>query len=302
MTVVATQGRVQLLHYEPLLGDTGDRTPILFIPSLINAPDVLDMSPDNSLLRFLTAAGHNIYQIDWGAPTDVDRDQDMAAYVTQFLLPLIAALPGPPVLVGYCLGGTLAIAAAALTSCPALATIAAPWHFGAYPQSFRDQTHQAWALAEPACQQLGVMPMEVLQAGFWSLAPRRTIEKYARFADMAADDPGHDSFLLLEDWVNEGAPMTLSAGRDLIEHFYGRDMPGKGEWHVGGQAIDAAALPCPTLAISSTRDTIVPFDARPPAMEQIALDLGHVGMVVGRSARAKLWEPLSAWLSAHDRR
>ncbi|HEX7821456.1 MAG TPA: alpha/beta hydrolase [Sphingobium sp.] len=307
MTVAATQGRVRLLHYEALSGhgasreangETG-RSPVLFIPSLINAPDVLDMSPDNSLLRFLTAQGHDIYQIDWGTPAEEDRDQDIGRYVTDLLLPLVAALPAPPIMVGYCLGGTIAIAAAALAPCAALATIATPWYFDAYPQSFRDQTHAAWDAAEPACRQLGVMPMEVLQAGFWSLDPRRTIEKYARFADMAADDPGHDSFLLLEDWVNEGAPMTLAAGHDLIRHFYGADIPGTGQWIVGGKTIDAGALPCPTLAISSTRDSIVPHDARPPATERISLDLGHVGMVVGRSAREKLWEPLAAWLLAH---
>ncbi|MCE7796988.1 alpha/beta fold hydrolase [Sphingobium sufflavum] len=298
VAIAASVGRVRLLHYEPLSAADAQKPPVLFVPSLINAPDVLDMSPDNSLLRFLCAQGHDVYQVDWGNPAEGDRDQDIGRYVTDLLLPLIAALPRPPIMVGYCLGGTIAIAAAALAPCAALATIAAPWCFDAYPQGFRDQTHQAWALAEPACRQLGVMPMEVLQAGFWSLDPRRTIEKYAIFADMAQDDPGHDSFLLLEDWVNEGAPLTYAAGHELIERFYAADIPGSGQWIVGGQTIDPAALPCPTLAISSTRDRIVPHDARPPATERISLDLGHVGMVVGRSARQKLWEPLSAWLSA----
>ncbi len=297
--VVATQGRARLLHYEALSAQASGRAPIIFIPSLINTPDVLDMSPNNSLLRFLTAAGHDIYQIDWGSPTTDDRDQDIGGYVTQLLLPLIAALPHAPVLVGYCLGGTMAIAAAALAPCIALATIATPWHFNAYPQSFRDQTHQAWTVAEQACRQLGVMPMEVLQTGFWSLDPRRTIEKYARFADKTDGDPGHDGFLLLEDWVNEGAPMTFAAGHELIENFYGADIPGSGQWSVGGQVIDPATLPFPTLAISSTRDSIVPHEARPRATDRISIDLGHVGMVVGRLARPMLWEPLSAWLSAN---
>ncbi|MET0362345.1 MAG: alpha/beta fold hydrolase, partial [Sphingobium sp.] len=145
---------------------------------------MLDISPDNSLLRFLVAQGHAIYQIDWGSPSVEDGQQDIGGYVTDMLLPLIAALPAPPILVGYCLGGTMAIAAAALAPRVALATIAAPWHFGAYPDAFREQTRQAWISAEEYCRQMGIMPMEVLQAGFWSLSPRRTIEKYANFADM----------------------------------------------------------------------------------------------------------------------
>lgn len=295
--MVATQGRARLLHYEPLSPGAQDRAPVLFIPSLINAPDVLDMSPDNSLLRFLAAQGHDIYQIDWGSPAESDRDQDIGGYVTQLLLPIMAALPRQPILAGYCLGGTIAIAAAALAPCKALATVAAPWQFSAYPQSFRDQTDQAWGIAEATCRQLGLMPMEILQAGFWSLDPRRTIDKYAQFGDMDPSDPRHDSFLLVEDWVNEGAPMTFAAGRDLIKHFYSGDMPGSGRWIVDGTTIDAAALPCPTLCVSSTRDIIVPHATRPPAQTMLSLDLGHVGMVVGRSARHRLWEPLSAWLT-----
>lgn len=268
------------------------------MPSLINAPDVLDLSPDNSLLRFLCAQGHDVYQVDWGSPEAADSAQDIGAYATDLLLPLIAHLPRPPILVGYCLGGTIAIAAAWLAPCVALATIATPWFFNVYPEFFREQTHQAWTLAEPLCRNLGVMPMEVLQGGFWSLDPRRTIAKFADFLDLAEDDPRYASFLLLEDWVNEGAPMTHAAGHDLIENFYGADSPGSGRWAVGGRIIDPAALPFPTFAISSSTDRIAPHDARPPADEALQLDLGHVGMIVGRSARQKLWEPLSAWLSA----
>lgn len=266
------------------------------MPSLINPPDVLDIAPDNSLLRHLASLGHWVHRIDWGAPTAADRDQDIAGHVTEILLPLIAGLPAPPVLVGYCLGGTLAIAAASLAPCRAVATIAAPWFFTGYPDSFRQQTRDAWTTCEPACRQLGVMPMEVLQAGFWSLDPERTIAKYADFADLAEDDPRHDAFLRLEDWVNEGAPLTYGAGRNLIVDFYGGDVTGRGDWSVGGTIIDPASLPCPSFAIASTTDRVVPHAATPPAGDLLSLDLGHVGMIVGRSAPARLWAPLSTWL------
>ncbi|HEX7854127.1 MAG TPA: alpha/beta fold hydrolase [Sphingobium sp.] len=294
---VSAQGRAQLLHYEAMRQKSG-RLPVLFVPSLINAPDVLDLSSDNSLLRFLTAEGHDIYQVDWGSPDKEDKGQNIADHVTDILLSLMATLPHPPIIVGYCLGGTIALAAASLAPCAALATIATPWHFNAYPDTFRNQTHQAWKVAEPVCRDLGVMPMEVLQQGFWSLDPHRTIEKYAAFAEMAEDDLGYDAFLLLEDWANEGAPLTLAAGQDLIERFYGANIPGSGQWVVGGQSIDPAKLPCPTLAISSSTDKIVPAEACPSADDQLMLHQGHVGMVVGRSAKENLWKPLSTWLSA----
>lgn len=297
-TCVATEGRAKLIQYEPISSaNQALQPPVVFVPSLINPPDVLDLAPDNSLLRYLAAQGHRVFQIDWGTPQAADHEQDIAGHVTELLLPLIARLSEPPVLVGYCLGGTMAIAAASLVPCAALATIAAPWYFDAYPEDFRAQTLEAWNGSQTACDRLGLMPMEVLQGGFWSLDPRRTIAKYAAFADMPEEDPGYTGFLLLEDWVNEGAPLTYAAGRELIEQFYDANIPGTGGWQVGGRIIDPAALPCPTFAIASTTDKLVPFDATPPADENLALDLGHVGMVVGRSAPNRLWQPLSAWLS-----
>jgi polyhydroxyalkanoate synthase len=297
-TIFAQHGRAQLLQIEAdpvkLLG----RSPVLFVPSLINPPHVLDLAPGNSLLRHLASEGHPVFQIDWGTPGPDDSGQDIAGHVTEMLLPLMGRLPAPPILVGYCLGGTIAIAAASLAPCQAIATIAAPWHFDAYPDEFRQQTSNAWNASRTVCERLGVMPMEVLQAGFWSLDPERTIAKYADFADMAEDDPGYDAFLLLEDWVNEGAPLTFAAGRELIEQFYGRNVTASGDWRVDGKVIDPAALTVPSFAISSTTDKLVPEGATPPADEWLSLDLGHVGMVVGRRAPEILWKPLSAWLTA----
>lgn len=271
---------------------------MLFVPSLINSPAVLDLAPDNSLLRYLTGRGHSVYQVDWGTPGPSDRARDIGAHAADMLVPLVRRMEKPPVLVGYCLGGTIAIGAAMHLALPALATIASPWRFDAHSADFRHQLQTTWTGCKDLCERLGQMPMEVLQAGFWSLSPARTIAKYADFADMAEDAPGYRAFLLLEDWVNEGAPLTYAAGRQLVEDFYGADLPGRGLWEIGGEPVDLARMPCPTLAIGSTTDHIVPHAAVPPADVTLSLDQGHVGMIVGRSAPDRLWRPLSEWLCA----
>jgi polyhydroxyalkanoate synthase len=76
-----------------------------------------------------------------------------------------------------------------------------------------------------------------------------------------------------------------------------RTGPGAGTWHVAGEAIDPDSLTLPILNIVSTTDRIVPAATAIRAGERIELGLGHVGMVVGSSAREKLWEPLAHWLS-----
>jgi polyhydroxyalkanoate synthase len=132
------------LHGARLRDYGGDGPPVLFVPSLINPPTVLDL-PDRSLLRWLAGRGHRVLLLDWGVDVAIRRHLSIADHVADILLPLAAGLDRPPTLVGYCLGGTMAIAAAALAPVPRLATIAAPWHFGSYPDAARSRMADLWA-------------------------------------------------------------------------------------------------------------------------------------------------------------
>ena len=118
-------------------------------------------------------------------------------------------------------------------------------------------------------------------------------------ADTEPESEAERAFLAVEDWANEGAPLTFAAGRDLFETFYAADAPGRAQWRVGDVTVDPARLTCPTLSIRSTTDRIVPAVASPDLQEERNLSLGHVGMVVSGRARASLWDPLSLWLSTH---
>lgn len=290
---VARAGRACLRDYG------GDGVPLVFIPSLINPPFVLDLAPDTSLLRWLTERGHRVLLVDWGAPSPADRDEDVTLHVERLLLPMLRALDVPPVLVGYCLGGTIALAAARAAGARAVGLIAAPWHFAGFADAARADIAALWQGAAPACEQLGLVPMEVLQSGFWRLDPARTIAKFEALA--TADDAQTASFVALEDWANAGAPLTLAAGRQLFERFFAQDDPGAGRWTAAGAVVDPAALPCPIIDFVSTRDRIVPAATSVGVGERRAVAAGHVGMIVGSRARPLLWEPLEGWLSVVTR-
>ncbi|MEC3911241.1 alpha/beta hydrolase [Sphingobium sp. CR2-8] len=296
---VAREGAARLLQHRAVNGTKNDRFPVVFIPSLINPPQVLDLSESRSLLRHMAAAGHDAYLVDWGTPTPQDAALGLDGHVTQRLLPLIAALPRPPILVGYCLGGTLALGAAMLRDFPAVATIAAPWRFDAFSAADRDRIAGLWRGAKAMCERIGYVPMEVLQSGFWAMDPARTIAKYAAFADAPSGSDAERAFLAVEDWANGGAPLTYAAGRDLFDDFYAANISGAGRWRIDGRRVDPSALDCPTLSFVSSSDRIVPAAAGPRLREERSLSLGHVGMVVGGRARSMLWEPLSLWLSTH---
>ena len=210
-------------------------------------------------------------------------------------MPLLEALGEPPALVGYCLGGTMAIAAAGLAPVERVATLAAPWHFARYPDESRAALGGLWEQSETASARFGALPIEVLQAGFWALDPERTVRKFAEFSEL---DPASDQarrFIALEDWANEGEPLPLPAARELFEALYRDDAPGRGQWRVGGKPA-AERPPVPALHLVAGKDRIVP-PATAPEGEQMPIASGHVGMVVGR-ARAELHEALNRFLAS----
>jgi polyhydroxyalkanoate synthase len=280
----------------------GDGPPLLVIPSLINPPNVLDLTMDRSLLRWLATGGRRVFLLDWGCDSMARRQLSVAGHVEEIILPMIATLPAPPALLGYCIGGTMAAAAAALAPCTSLVTIAAPWHFAGFSAEARSTLEGLWARARPVAASLGVLPMEVLQAAFWSLDPARTIAKFEEFAAMDPQGERARAFVTLEDWANDGPPIPEAAAREMFDSFFEADTPGSGRWMVSGKPIDPGSFDCPQLHVVSTTDRIVPAASAITAGERLELAQGHVGMVVGSRARQALWEPLAHWLAHEDRR
>jgi polyhydroxyalkanoate synthase len=279
----ATRPEIARVGSVALRGPPGPR-PVVIVPSLINAPDVLDL-PGRSLIAHLESAGLNPLLVDWG---DSPEPLGLGDLVRQRLHPLVAGLGQPAAMVGYCLGGTLATALAAALPPRRLALIATPWNFAGYGEAQRAALADWWAGAEPLAQALGHMPMDLIQPAFWSLDPAGLAAKYARLAE--ADDAALADFVRLEDWANGGAPISLAAARDLAALY--RD----GQW----PGVDPGTISAPILDIIAGTDRIVPAAAALSTGgigQPLTIAAGHVGMVVGRTAPDQLWAALGQFLS-----
>ena len=288
-SVVATIGAATLRYCG------GEGAPVVLVPSLINPPEILDLDQEVSLANAVAAMGRRALLLDWGSARERGM-LDISDHITELLVPLIAEVEEPPALIGYCLGGTMAIAAANLVPTERVITIAAPWHFSAYPQSSRQSLLQLWDGAKSAAERLGALPMEVLQAAFWALDPERTVSKFAAFAEADPHSPKAQRFVTLEDWANEGEALPCPAARELIEDLFGRELPEHREWRIGKGPI-SEQLDCPLLNVTAAQDRITPAAASPWAGETIKLAAGHVGMIVG-SRRVNLHARLNDFLAA----
>jgi polyhydroxyalkanoate synthase len=271
----------------------GDGPPAVLIPSLINPPNILDLDPEVSLADAVARMGRKALLLDWG-PADQRSQLSVAGHIEQLLLPLLRRISEPAALVGYCLGGTMAIAAANLAPPERVVTLAAPWNFALYPDHSRRALQDMWRHSEAASRDLGALPMEVLQAAFWSLDPERTVRKFAEFGRLEADSAQARRFVALEDWANEGEPLPYPAARELIDDLFARDLPGSRQWQVGGRAV-SARLEIPMLNLLARHDRIAP-ELTAPGGEAIPIESGHVGMIVG-SARAQLHDALRGFLT-----
>ena len=116
--VVYTEDRIRLLHYKPLTTKQ-NKTPLVIVYALINRYHILDIHPKKSWVRNLLEQGIDVYMLDWGTPTNMDKYLDFDDYVNGYLDNCVEfvkeeASVEKVSLQGYCTGGTLATTYASL--------------------------------------------------------------------------------------------------------------------------------------------------------------------------------------------
>jgi len=283
---------------------------VLVVPSLINRAYILDLAPGRSLMRWLAGQGLRPLLVDWDAPGPAERSLDLTGYVAGRLsgaLDRATALAGAAVpVIGYCMGGLLALGLAAHRpdSVSRLALLATPWDFHAERAETARMAGTMLDLWEPALEAVGELPVDLLQALFWTIDPLQVVRKFIAFASVDPASPRAIDFVAIEDWLNDGVGLALPVARECLAGWYGANTPARAEWRIAGQVVDPARIGAPSLVVVPRQDRIVP----PPSARALAGRLkqadilspaaGHIGMVAGTRAEEAVWRPLAAFLAA----
>lgn len=292
-----------------LLRDYGpaDGWPLLVVPSLINRAYVLDLMSGASLLNYVREHGIRPLLLDWAEPDRHDRSLSLDDYLLQRLGPafdwLLQETAKRPLVLGYCMGGTLATALACMRpgDLAGLALLAAPWDFHSGRPATGHGTLPLHALAGMSGMS-GSAPVDLLQTLFAAVDPMAIPRKFARFAMTSPTSTAATRFVAIEDWLNDGVPLGADLAARCWLDWYGNNIPARGRWKIDGVAIQPARLDLPTFLAIPTEDRIVPAASALALAkglrnsEVIRPASGHVGMVAGRSARRELWSPLMTWL------
>ena len=297
-------GATRLLDYGP-----ADGRPVVFVPSLINRAYILDLSERRSLMRWLAAdTGLRPLLVDWQRPGPVERGFNLTDYITGPLAGALdeatAAAGGPVPVVGYCMGGLLALALAAHrpADVAALGLLATPWNFHAERVAQAEALARAVAASAPLLEAYGELPVDIIQSMFSALDPFLVTRKFIRFADAQPDSQAAEEFVALEDWLNDGVPLAGPVARECMGGWYGHNTPHTGRWEIAGAPVRPEAIDHPALVLIPQQDRIVPpasaqaLAAALPNADASSPPLGHIGMVAGSRARSLVWEPLADWL------
>jgi len=271
--VAVTPGRVvlqnpliELIQYTPSTG-TVRPEPILIVPAWIMKYYVLDLSPDNSLIRYLVAQGYTVFCLSWKNPNRSDASLAMDDYLNLGIRDALAAvnsmLPQRRVhAVGYCLGGTLlSIAAAAMaregddrlmsiTLLAAQTDFTEPGELGLFVDEseislLEDQMGQAGYLS--ASQMTGAFQMLRSYDLLWS----RMINDYLLGERRDMND--------LMAWNADATRMPATMHSQYLRRLYLDNDLAEGRYRVNGKPVELKDIAAPVFCVATETDHVAPW-------------------------------------------
>jgi polyhydroxyalkanoate synthase len=312
--VVWNSGKAQLWRYEG--GDRRYGPPVVIVHSLVSRSYILDLRPGNSLVEYMTAAGLDVFMLDWGVPDELDADNDLARYVDWYLPRALAAarrVSGHQELTvaGYCLGGVLAALYAAghedadIRNLILMATPVDYSEMGAMVALMRDGRLDPDDLVD----ETGNVPADALYSGFYMLAPTSEVAQKATLLENLWNDEFVDGFQAMATWSRDHVPFPGAAFRELTDLLVRQNILMTGAISLGHREIKLADVQGNVLNALAERDNVVPPAAVEPVMqlvgdparrEELRLPGGHVTFGTGRSAVKHTMPKLTQWIIDHS--
>ena len=322
--IAYSEDKMRLLHYEPTTGKKY-QVPVLIVYALVNRFYILDLQPDKSIIRYLLDQGFDVYAIDWGYPSGLDRYLTLDDYVNGYLNNAVEHVRKTSgvdkiTLMGVCEGGTFSLMYSSLhpEKVKNLITFVAPLDF----DTDKALLH-IWARkidVDKVVNTYGIVPGDFLNFGFLLLDPfRLMIDKYVGLFDRMQCEPDDEecqlrneetlkNFMRMEKWIFDSPGQAGEAFRQFIRDCYQKNLLIKNMMEIGGKRIDLNNVTMPLLNVMAQFDHLVPNDASRPISDAVAsteketmvFPTGHIGMFVGSRSQGEVCPKIAAWLKTRS--
>jgi polyhydroxyalkanoate synthase len=264
--VVFRNELIELIQYAPQ-GASVYAEPVLISPAWIMKYYVLDLSPRNSLVKYLVDQGHTVFMISWKNPTAADRDIGMDDYLRLGVAAAIdavnAIVPGRRIHgVGYCIGGTLLSIAAAHMSAAgderlaSVTLLAAQTDFSEPGELAVFISPNQLAALGLQMQRDGVLRSESMAVAFALLRPgdliwAPAVNQYLRGQRAPLSD--------LMAWNSDGTRMPCRMHGEYLGRLYLDNELSRGHFTVAGEPVELAAITSPLFVVGTETDHVAPW-------------------------------------------
>ena len=311
--VATTPGQVvfenelfQLIQYTPVAAKV-HAVPLLMVPPCINKFYILDLQPENSLVRYALEQGNNVFLVSWRNPDQSLSGTTWDDYVDKGAIKAIEvtrAIAGSDKVnaFGFCVGGTIVSTALAVLAArgeqPAasltLLTTLLDFDDTGVLEVFVDEAQVA--MREQSLSKGGLMPGRDLATTFSALRPNDLVWNYVQSNYLKGNEPPpFDLLYWNSDSTNLPGPMFCWYLRNT---YLENSLKQAGKLTVAGEKVNLGAIDAPVFVYGSKEDHIVPWNAayasmsilnpkNPKANRFVLGASGHIAGVINPASKKK---------------